>query len=358
MGVVGAGLAGKAHIKYLKRIKNVEIKTICDLNQDVVSKVAQEFGVPTYHTDFNNMLSETKLDFITICTPPSTHANLCIKAIESGLHVLVEKPFTETAQEALSILNALENTNNIKVGVIHNMLFSRTVQKARELVKNGEIGNILNVNIIRAAPFDVDIFISDSNHWCHMMTGGRVCEALPHKIYLAQEFMKKPKVKNILAKKRSNAPWVSFDELFITLESDSSIGSIYWSSNAGKHEYFIYLIGSEGTLKIDLYSGIIVKIRRSSISNKYVRIPYFLGEIRQSLSSFISHNGRLFLSLCGISHVYYTPHEVCFYSFIDSIINNQEPYINAQKGYDCVLLVEEICTYLQKLLEKNVNETS
>ncbi|GAF82405.1 unnamed protein product, partial [marine sediment metagenome] len=79
---------GKIHLRTLKHIKNVEIKTICDLNQDVVSKVAQEFGVQKYHTDFNTMLSETKLDFITICTPPSTHANLCIKAIESGVHVL------------------------------------------------------------------------------------------------------------------------------------------------------------------------------------------------------------------------------------------------------------------------------
>lgn len=351
MGVVGAGLAGKTHLKYLKRVKNVEIKTICDINQDVVSKVAQEFGVPTYYTDFNTMLSEIKLDFITICTPPSTHAKLCIKAIESGLHVLVEKPFTETAQEALSILNILENNNNIKVGVIHNMIFSRTVQKARELVKNGDIGSILSVHIIRAMPFDVDPFISDMNHWCHMIAGGRVCEAIPHKIYLAQEFMQKPKIINILAAKRSNAPWVSFDELLITLESDSSIGSIYWSSNAGKRDYLIYLIGSEGTLKIDMYSGIIVKIRRSSMSNMYVHIPYVLGEIRQLLSSFISFNGRWFLRLCGISQAYYTPHEACFNSFVDSIINNREPYINAQKGYDCMLLVEEVCTYLQNLLE-------
>lgn len=351
VGVVGAGLAGKTHLKVLNRIKNVEIKTICDLNQDVVINVAQEFGVPTYYTDFNTMLSETKLDFITICTPPSTHANLCIKAIKSGVHVLVEKPFTETAQEALSILNMLENNKNIKVGVVHNMIFSRTVQKARELVKNGGIGSILNVDIIRAVPFDVDRFISDKNHWCHMMAGGRICEAIPHKIYLAQEFMQKPKIKNILAAKRSNAPWVSFDELLITLESESSIGSIYWSSNAGKHDYLIYLIGTEGTLKIDLYSGVIVKIRRSSMPNKYVRIPYIFGEIRQLLSSFISHNGRLFLSLCGISQAFHYPHEACFNSFIDSITNNREPYINAQKGYDCMLLSEEVSTYLQNLLE-------
>ena len=351
MGVVGAGYAGKMHLSIFKNMKNVEIKTICDINQDVLIKVAQEFGIPTYHTDFNTMISETKLDFITLCTPPRTHASLCIKAIESGLHVLVEKPFTETAQEALSILNALENTNNIKVGVIHDWLFSRTIQKARELVENGEIGSILNVNIIEVAPIDIDPFISNMNHWCHKIPGGRICESLPHQVYLTQEFIHKPKFSNILAKKMCNVPWVSFDEALITLESDSSIGSIYWSRNVGKYDYLIYLIGSEGTIKIDLVRGIIVKIRRSSILNKYVNIHYTLGEIRQSLSSFISYNGRCLLRKCGINQAYYTPHEACFNSFIDSIINNREPYINAQKGYDCVLLVEEICTFLQKLLE-------
>lgn len=351
VGVVGAGWAGKLHLRTLKHIKNVKIITICDMNQEVVSKIAQDFDILTYYTDFDTMLSETKLDFITICTPPKSHANLCIKAIESGVHVLIEKPFTSTTQEALSILNALKNNNNVKVGVIHNHLFSRVTQKAKELVKNGEIGNILNVNIIEAVPFERDPFISNMNSWYHKISGGRICESLPHQIYLAQEFIQKPKVSNILAKKLGNAPWVSFDEALITLESDSASGTIYWSRNVGIYEYLIYLIGSEGTIRIDLVSGKTIKIRSSSNPSKYSYILYTLDGIRQSISSFIRHHVGYLLRKCGIRQTYYSPHEVCFNSFIDSIINNQEPYINAQKGYDCILLVEEICTYLQNLLE-------
>lgn len=355
VGVVGAGYAGKLHLSILKHMKNVEIKTICDSNQDIVIKIAQKFDIPKYHTDFNTMLNETNLDFITICTPPRTHASLCIKAIESGLHVLVEKPFTETAQEALSILNVLENTNNVKVGVIHNLLFSRTIQKARELVENGEIGNILNITIIEAAPFDIDQMISNVNHWSHKIPGGRICESLPHQVYLAQEFINKPKILNIFAKKMCNAPWVSFDEALITLESDSAIGSIYWSRNVGKYDYLIYLIGSEGTIKIDLVSGIIVKKRRSSIPYKYAQILYILGETRQSLFSFTRHHVGWLLHKCGIRQANYSAHEACLNSFIDSVINNREPYVPAQKGYDCMLLVEEVCTYLQNLSEDKYN---
>ena len=351
VGVVGAGHAGKLHLRALKHLNNVEIKTICDMNQDVVSKVAQEFGIPKYHIDFNTMLSETKLDFITICTPPNSHASLCIKAIESGVHVLVEKPFTQTTQEALSILNALENNNNnVKVGVIHNSLFSRVTQKAIELVKNGEIGNILNVNIIETAPFNADPFITNMDHWHHKIPGGRICESLPHQVYLAQEFIQTPKVSNILAKKLGNAHWVSFDEALITLESDSASGTIHWSRNAGIYEYAVYLIGSEGTIRINMVNGVIVIVRRSSNPILPIHILNRLDGIRQTLFSFIRHNVGKQLRKCGIRQAYYSPHEVCFNSFIDNIINNQEPYVNAQKGYENMLVVDEICTQLQNLL--------
>ncbi|MFX0137761.1 MAG: Gfo/Idh/MocA family protein [Candidatus Hodarchaeota archaeon] len=350
VGVVGAGLAGKGHIRMLKRIKKVKIQTICDVNYDISSKVAREYDIPTYYTDFVSMLNEEELDFITVCTPPETHVPISIEAIKSGVNVLIEKPLTETTKEAQVILDALEYHNNVKVGVVHNLLFSRVVQKIRNMFKNGEIGRLLNLMIIQPGPFNLDPFISNESHWCHKVPGGRICEALPHQIYLAQEFMNKPQVKYVSAKKRSNAPWVSFDEVLINLESDSSFGSIYWSRNAQKREYFIYLIGSEGTIKGDLNYGTVVKTRGKLKPKKSEGLQYTFSDTSQLLSSVINHHGRWLLNKCGIKRAYVYPHEACFRSFIDSIINNHEPYVNAQKGYDCIKIVEEICGYLEKKL--------
>ena len=360
VGVVGAGYAGKLHLNVLKKIKNVQIQTICDLNQGIISQLAKEYRVPTYYTNFNTMLDEENLDFITICTPPKTHAPLSIKAIKSGLHVLIEKPFTETSKEALDIVNTLKSTgNNVKVGVVHNVLFYRVVQQGLEIIRRGEIGRLLNLIIIRTSPFDRDPFISNKNHWVHKIPGGRVCECIPHQIYTAQEFMDNPKVRDVSAKKFGSAPWVSFDEVNVILESDSAFGSIYWSRNTSKFEDSIYLIGSKGTLKIELQSGTIIKIRGSSEQKRKSKsgkldqikepIQYTLSESRQLLSSLIDYHGRLFLHRCGIRQAYLSPHDICLRSFVDNIINDQEPYVNAQKGYDCIRVVEEICTYLQNI---------
>ena len=362
-GVVGAGYAGKLHLNVLKKIKNVQIQTICDLNQDIISQLAKEHRVPTYYTDFNTMLDKENLDFITICTPPKTHAPLSIKAIKSGLHVLIEKPFTETTKEALDIVNTWKSTGNkVKVGVVHNVLFYQVVQQGLKIFRRGEIGRLLNLIIIRTCPFDRDPFISDKDHWVHKIPGGRVCECIPHQVYSAQEFMKDLKVRDVSAKKIGSAPWVSFDEVNITLESDLVFGSIYWSRNTSKSEDSIYLIGSEGSLKIELESGTIVKIRRSpeeKKANKHVKlerfqeqIKYTLSESQQLLSSLVSHHGRLILYQFGMKRAYLSPHDICLRSFVDDIINDREPYVNAQKGYDCMRIVEDICTHLQKINKK------
>lgn len=353
VGVVGVGFAGRIHIATLRRIRNVQIQTICDLNYDVVSRTACEWSIPSYYTDVNNMLNNEELDFITICTPPNTHAQISVKAIESDVHVLIEKPFTETKKEAKIILNVLADIGkNIKVGVVHNQLFHPLIRKGRKIFERGEIGHLLNIIIIRTIPFNRDHFISNWGHWCHKIPGGRICEALPHQIYLAQEFMNNVNVSGVKAKKLGAHPWVSFDEVQITLESNSAIGSIYWFRNAGKNEYSIFLIGSKGTLKIDLNSGAIVKTQGLSSSKKFEQILYTLSEIRQLSSSVINHYGRLFLSSCGLKRAFVSPHETCIRSFVDSILNDQEPYVNAQKGYDCTRVVEEICINLESIRKR------
>ena len=94
-------------------------------------------------------------------------------------------------------------------------------------------------------------------------------------------------------------------------------------------------------------------------ANKHVKlerfqeqIKYTLSESQQLLSSLVSHHGRLILYQFGMKRAYLSPHDICLRSFVDDIINDREPYVNAQKGYDCMRIVEDICTHLQKINKK------
>ena len=123
VGLVGCGgVAQWAHIPALKKVKNAELVAVCDRNEELASIVAKNFRIHRYYADFPQMLEKEGLDMVEICTPPKTHASLSIKAIESGCHVLVEKPMAMTTKEADEMIRASKDSK-VKLGVVHNKEF-------------------------------------------------------------------------------------------------------------------------------------------------------------------------------------------------------------------------------------------
>jgi len=81
-------------------------------------------------------------DIIVIATPVDTHYKLAKKALESGKHIWVEKPFTSTSEEAEELIELAEK-KNLKIFVDHTFIYNGAVRKIKELVDKGELGNII-----------------------------------------------------------------------------------------------------------------------------------------------------------------------------------------------------------------------
>ena len=92
IAIVGCGRVTQEHIASMLKIKDVELVAVCDINEDLARRVARRFNISRYFTDSNKMLVEEVVDVLDICTPPEGHATLAIQAMETGHHVLVEKP--------------------------------------------------------------------------------------------------------------------------------------------------------------------------------------------------------------------------------------------------------------------------
>ena len=341
--VIGTGYAGKVHLNAMKRIAGIHIQSICDASEEMGARVAGQYGIPTHYTDVAEMLDRESLDFVSICTPTNTHLPLSLKAIEAGVHVLMEKPFTETSEEAMAIVNALKEAGDkVKVGVVHQLLFLWVMQQAREMVRRGDIGTVLKTAIFRGTAFEDDSYIRNKDHWVHDSPGGRICEALPHQVYLTQELLGDIRLKDLSARKLHDAPWVSCDEVQMTFESDSGLASIYWSRNTKTNEYLMFLIGTDGILQIDILSGTIVKRLRLGDAKRFKHTGFTLSEVGQLMSSLGSHYRQKFLHLLGKGTIYFDPYEVCIRSFALSMLNGEEPEVNAQKGYECIRVVEDV----------------
>ena len=142
IGVVGVGFWGSNHVRVLRELESVEMKAVCDIDLEKAKNVAKKFGVPKYYQNLDDMLNREELDAVTVCTPSVSHAEIAVRILESGLNVFVEKPLASNPDECLRIIDAAKSNNRfVMTGFIER--FNPAVSKAIELLKAGEIGEVI-----------------------------------------------------------------------------------------------------------------------------------------------------------------------------------------------------------------------
>ena len=114
MGVIGVGHLGRFHVQQLQTIQNIKLIGIFDVNSTVGFTVASEFNTQNFEK-LDELLDEC--DAVSIVTPTSFHYDIAVKCIEKGCHLFIEKPITETIQQAQQLLEKANKTI-IQVGHI------------------------------------------------------------------------------------------------------------------------------------------------------------------------------------------------------------------------------------------------
>src|SRR4051794_32425364 len=99
--IIGSGLIAKLkHVPaFHKHRQKVHLAAICDVNIEAARELAAANGIPAAYGDVSEMIAREKPDLVDICTPPKTHANIAIQAIQAGCNTLIEKPMAQTVAE-------------------------------------------------------------------------------------------------------------------------------------------------------------------------------------------------------------------------------------------------------------------
>jgi len=140
--VIGAGSFGEKRARAVKESSLGILLGVADVNTGRANEVGEKLGVRSYSID---EVFETDADVVTISSPNKYHMPLSIKALESGKHVLCEKPLSLNAKEAQDIVKAGKKTGKfVKMGSNHR--YFPTVMRAYEIFKSGEIGDIVSLN--------------------------------------------------------------------------------------------------------------------------------------------------------------------------------------------------------------------
>ncbi|MBQ9769646.1 MAG: Gfo/Idh/MocA family oxidoreductase [Clostridia bacterium] len=147
IGIIGTGGISKSHIRAYLRQEDVEIVAGCDLIPGKAEATFAELEVPAgakFFTDYKEMLDTVELDAVSVCTYNCTHAECAIAALDKGLNVLLEKPFTVTLDEAIEVMKA-EKRNGKFVSVGFQPRFDANMQMIKKIVQSGELGRIYYV---------------------------------------------------------------------------------------------------------------------------------------------------------------------------------------------------------------------
>ena len=144
IGVVGAGHLGKHHIKHLSNHKDVDFVGVFDINENSLKNICDEFSVKPFKS-LEELISSCEA--VNIVTPTNTHFDIAEKFLNQKKDVFIEKPITNTVEEALALIN-LAKTNECIVQVGHIERFNPTINKLKELVDNPHY-----IEIERLAPF-------------------------------------------------------------------------------------------------------------------------------------------------------------------------------------------------------------
>ena len=146
IGFIGCGWIAGAHLRALKNQPDVEIVAGCDLIPGKAAKFFEEGGVEGVKTDYashKEMIDDKSLnlDAVTICTYNCQHAAPAIYALENGLNVLLEKPFTVTLEEAVEVMKAEKKSGKI-LSIGFQPRLDENMKMIKKIVESGELGKI------------------------------------------------------------------------------------------------------------------------------------------------------------------------------------------------------------------------
>jgi predicted dehydrogenase len=148
LAVVGYGYWGPNIVRNVMERAELNLWGLCEMNPERVEKFSARY--PGVHTtpDFDEVLADPAVDAVSIATPPATHYPLVKRALEAGKHVLVEKPLATTAADAEELVEIAERAGLVLMPG-HTFLYSAAVNKVRDLIESGELGEVYFVTSSR-----------------------------------------------------------------------------------------------------------------------------------------------------------------------------------------------------------------
>jgi len=245
---VGTGHISEYHLAALRRLKNVELMGVYDVDEERCRRWAASAKTRAYPS--LSSLREAGADVVHVLTPPHTHASIAIEALRLGCHVFVEKPLALDTGECDAIVEAAKQSGN-KVCVGHSLLFDPQVHRALETVRGGKIGRVVAVDILRSSAYPP--YAGGPLPPQYRNASYPFRDLGVHALYLIEAFL--GPIEDITANWASlgGDPNLAFDEWRALVRCREGLGQFQLSWNVRPLQNQIIIQGTKGVLRVDLF---------------------------------------------------------------------------------------------------------
>ena len=285
---------GENHVRVYHKMEEANLIAVSDVSERALKRIEKKYGAKGY-TEYEDLLKDPEIEVVSVCVPTTFHHDVVMEAIKHGKHVLVEKPIAFTLKEAEEMIDAAKEAG-VTLATGHVERFNPAVQKAKELIDDGVIGDIVSAFAKRVGPLpprikDVGVAIDLAIHDLDIMN------------YLLEEEV--TQVYGTMDSILDDCEFEDHAEIMVSFDNDSTgIIEVNWLTPYKRRE--LELTGTDGIISVDYI--------QQSIE--------VYGKFAQDIE--IKHEEPL---KCELK------------SFLNAVVNGEEPEITGEDGLKALKMV-------------------
>lgn len=295
--LVGCGNVSSDHVAAVRLLDGVRICAVVDVDERRRRDTAALAGNVAAYPDLASMLEQEQPHAVHVLTPPTTHEELSVEAMEAGCHVLVEKPIALEVAAVDRMMAVAEERKRV-LSTCHNMLFKPSVLEARRLVDSGAVGTVVDVVGFYGVSEDSGYRDAPGSHWAYRLPGGVFTNFLPHMISLQQLFMGPTATVAGVVVHADPEDERKQSQLVVLSKGTQASGVMTISILAKPDTKFVEVYGTEGTLRVDLVRELCVLQQKPRLPRAVSKVFLNVDHARQLLtgttrSALLVATGRL-----------------------------------------------------------------
>lgn len=245
-GLVGAGGIAQDYAQVLAGAPSAVVAAVADVRLNVADALGETLRCPGFGS-YEEMAESSQMDAVIICTPPATHAEICLYFLERRLHVLCEKPLCLDVPSAVRIVETAYQAG-VKFAMASKFRYVQDVVRAKSLVTSGILGEVILLENTFTSRVNM---ASRWNSMAEISGGGVLVDNGTHSLDLVRYILGPLVEVQAIEGKRTQGLAVDETVRLFTRSADGALASIdlSWSINKNLDSY-LNIYGSHGTVSV------------------------------------------------------------------------------------------------------------